>query len=63
MKQILLGCALALCILSTAVGENTQSEGMKSWSQEWQELAGQIGKGVTVFCLSRKWKILSFELA
>ena len=47
MKQILLGCALAVCILSSAVGEDTQSECMKSWNQEWEELTGQISKGVT----------------
>jgi len=47
MKPILLVCALALCTLSTAVGENTPSDNMISWCQEWQELTGQIGKGVT----------------
>jgi hypothetical protein len=47
MKQILLGCALAVCILSSAVGEDTQSECMKSWNQQWEELTGQISKGVT----------------
>ena len=47
MKQIVLVCAIALCLLSTAFGEDTQLECVKSWNQEWEELTGQIGKGVT----------------
>ena len=47
MKQVLLVYALALCMPSTVVGENRRSEGTTSRNQEWQELTGQIGKGVT----------------
>ena len=47
MKQILLLCALVPCLLTTAPGGNALSESITSLNQEWQELTGQIGKGVT----------------
>ena len=47
MRPILLGCALALCLPFSAVGEDAPPEGMESWNEQWQELAGQIGKGAT----------------
>jgi hypothetical protein len=47
MKRILLVCALSLCILSSAVGEDTQSEIVRARNQQWEELTGQMSKGVT----------------
>ncbi|MDP6544344.1 MAG: hypothetical protein QGH60_10155 [Phycisphaerae bacterium] len=47
MKQLLLVCALALCIGSPAAGENAKSENAAVRDSEWKELTGQIGKGPT----------------
>ncbi|MDP7287785.1 MAG: hypothetical protein QGH94_07310, partial [Phycisphaerae bacterium] len=47
MKQLTLACALALCVLSPAAGQDAKPQDAAARDSEWTELTAQISKGVT----------------
>lgn len=47
MKQLMLACALALCVLSPAAGQDAKPQDAAARDSEWTELTAQISKGVT----------------
>ncbi len=60
MKQLLLGCALALCILSPAVGQNTQSENATSGEDSARRLVDQRTQNAAA--RNREWEELTAQI-
>ena len=60
MKQLLLACALALCILSPAVGENAQSENATSGQDGAHRLVDQRSQNAAA--RNREWEELTAQI-